>query len=122
MCASFTSPPDVHLFNAHVYAVVRQIPRGRVASYGQVGMWALRRAGMPVEAYRIQAARWTGAAMAGSPEGVPWQRVINARGRISLPGAAGVQQRALLEAEGVEFSAKGVIDLKRFAWTGPGSG
>jgi len=47
---------------------------------------------------------------------VPWQRVVNARGEISLPGASAVRQRKLLESEGVRFGARGRIDLDSFLW------
>lgn len=57
-----------------------------------------------------------GQALAHLPPGskVPWQRVINARGEISLPGADGRRQRELLRAEGIEFGRGGRVDLRRF--------
>jgi methylated-DNA-protein-cysteine methyltransferase related protein len=65
-----------------------------------------------------------GYAMAALPpgSGVPWHRVINSRGEISLaPEGDGYQvQRALLESEGVVFDERGRIDLARFGWAGPG--
>jgi methylated-DNA-protein-cysteine methyltransferase-like protein len=58
--------------------------------------------------------------MAACPEGVPWQRVINAQGKISLrPGGGGQAQRQLLEDEGVQFDERDRIDLKRYQWNGP---
>lgn len=98
-----------------ILRVVRRIPKGRVATYGEVA----RLAGMPGHARQV------GYALAGlsdPPAGaigplsasVPWQRVINARGEISLPGEAGEVQRALLRAEGVKFDARGRVDLTRF--------
>ena len=89
-----------------ICAAVEAIPRGRVASYGQVAMMA----GLPGRA------RLVGRVLSHLPPGtaVPWQRVVNARGEISLADAAGSRQRALLEAEGVEFSASGRISLARF--------
>lgn len=96
---------DAH---ARILATVRRIPRGRVASYGQVA----RLAGMPGHA------RMAGYALHGCPDpSVPWHRVINAQGRISLPEADGQAafQRALLEAEGVRFVG-GRVDLERFGW------
>jgi hypothetical protein len=55
------------------------------------------------------------------PEGqsIPWQRVINSQGKISLPNGAGQRQRALLEAEGVIFDKSGKVDLAEYAWEGP---
>ena len=97
----------------HIYAVVRAIPRGRVATYGQVAELA----DVP------RAARLVGTAMRVSvPElGLPWHRVVGKRSatsaRVSIhdPVGAGIQ-RALLEEEGVEVSAAGGISLARFGW------
>jgi methylated-DNA-protein-cysteine methyltransferase-like protein len=90
-----------------IYRVVRRVPRGRVATYGQIASLA----GIPGRARQV------GYALHALPQdsGVPWFRVVNARGRISLPGGAEVQ-RALLEAEGIRFSPAGLIDLSRFGW------
>jgi methylated-DNA-protein-cysteine methyltransferase-like protein len=93
-----------------VYAVVRRIPKGRVATYGQVA----RLAGLG------QNARLAGYALHALPRHtlVPWHRVINARGKISLSplGGGDVTQRLLLEREGVRFDGRGRVDLKRFGW------
>lgn len=93
-----------------VYRVVRRIPKGRVASYGQVAALA----GMP------RAARQVGYALhaLSIDSDVPWHRVVNAQGRISVRGPAETApfQRARLEAEGVAFATSGSIDLGRFAW------
>jgi methylated-DNA-protein-cysteine methyltransferase-like protein len=96
---------------ARVYEVVKQVPRGKVASYGQIA--EIVGAGCD--------ARMVGYAMAGTPEGndIPWQRIVNREGKISLPGKGGVIQRMRLEAEGIVFDARGRIDLKRFGWRGP---
>ena len=94
-----------------IWRTVRRIPKGRVATYGQVA----RAAGLGGQA------RLVGYAMHALPEGssVPWHRVLNARGRISLPEADGQAelQRALLQAEGVLFR-NGAADLVRFGWRG----
>lgn len=99
-----------------VYRVVRRIPRGRVASYGQIAAIA----GMP------RAARQVGYALHALEAGsaVPWHRVVNARGEIPERGPDGIvsMQRARLEAEGVEISAGGRIDLARFGWRPRGNG
>lgn len=94
-----------------IYLVVRRIPRGRVATYGQIACIL----GMP------RGARTVGWALRALPQGsdVPWQRVVNARGSISFaPGgyAASVQQ-ALLEEEGIVFDG-GRIDLEAYGWAG----
>lgn len=94
----------------HIYRVVRRIPRGRVASYGQVATLA----GLPRQA------RLVGYALHALPDEreVPWQRVINARGQISVRRFGGSEdlQRRLLEEEGVRFDARGRVDLARFRW------
>jgi methylated-DNA-protein-cysteine methyltransferase related protein len=93
-----------------VWAVVRRIPRGRVATYGQVAALA----GLGGQARQV------GYALHALPgEGLaPWHRVVNARGAISLPPGRGadVTQRLRLEREGVRFDARGRIDLDRFRW------
>jgi methylated-DNA-protein-cysteine methyltransferase-like protein len=58
--------------------------------------------------------------MAACPEGVPWQRVINSQGKVSLrPGGGGIDQRQLLESEGITFDERNRVDLVIFAWEGP---
>lgn len=99
-----------------IYAVVRRIPRGRVATYGQIAALA----GMP------RHARQVGYALAHAPDNVelPWQRVVNGQGRVSLrsrPGSDDFQQ-VLLEAEGVEFGLGGRVSLKKYQWTPRASG
>jgi len=94
-----------------IYAVVRRIPRGRVCTYGAVA----RLAGRP------RHARLVGYALHALRDGsrVPWHRVVNAQGRLSLgrriPGGE-IEQRFRLEREGVSFDAGGRIPLRRFAW------
>ena len=107
---TFTSPPNPHAFTALVWDIVRQIPAGKVATYGQIGALIPPPQGMPLKDYDAFRARWVGGAMAACPPDVPWQRVINAQGKISLrPGAE--EQRQLLEAEGVEFDERERVDL-----------
>jgi methylated-DNA-protein-cysteine methyltransferase-like protein len=116
----FTPPPDPTAFNHRVWSVVRQIPAGRVATYGQIARLIPLPAGVDLQSYLAFGPRWVGSAMAGCPDDVPWQRVINAKGEISpRPGAE--QQRRLLEAEGVAFDERGRVDLGRFGWQGSGS-
>lgn len=109
-------PPDPAAFNRQVWDIVRAIPPGRVATYGQVAKLVPLPGGVDPDAYRAFGPRWVGTAMSACPPGVPWQRVLNAKGEISLKGDA---QRRLLEAEGVIFDAKGRVDLKRYGWQGP---
>jgi methylated-DNA-protein-cysteine methyltransferase-like protein len=113
--SSYTSPPDLHVFQARVWEVVQQIPRGKVATYGQIASLIPLSPGMDPRAYLAFGPRWVGGAMAACPEDVPWQRVINARGMISpRPGAE--DQKALLEAEGVKLDERSRIDLKQYRW------
>ena len=90
-----------------IQRTVQRIPRGRVATYGQIA----RVAGLAGQARQV------GYALHALSEdsGVPWHRVINAKGEISLRGLADLQQ-ALLEDEGVEFNRHGRVDLERYAW------
>ena len=112
---SFTSPPDPIIFKHQVWDLVRQVPPGRVATYGQIARLLPPPEGVEEKTYRAFGPRWVGGAMAACPEDVPWQRVINAQGEISLrPGAE--EQRQLLEEEGVVFNERGRVDLKRFGW------
>src|SRR5512143_1963539 len=105
-----TSPPDPTAFNRLVWSVVRSIPAGRVASYGQIARLIPLPEGVDPESYSAFGPRWVGSAMARGPDDVPWQRVLSAKGEISpRPGAE--HQRRLLEAEGVVFDARGRVDL-----------
>jgi methylated-DNA-protein-cysteine methyltransferase-like protein len=92
-----------------IYTIVRKVPAGRVATYGQIAKLA---GGC--------GARQVGYAMAALPDGsdVPWQRVINSKGEISMRsgGEGHNMQRWLLEDEGVEFGLHGRIDLARYGW------
>jgi methylated-DNA-protein-cysteine methyltransferase-like protein len=100
-------------FFEQVYQAVRHIPPGKVATYGQIA----RLLGKP------RAARTVGWALHSLPGGsdVPWQRVVNAKGTISLDarGPGGAIQRVLLEAEGVTFDDQDRIDLQIYGWPGP---
>ena len=92
--------------------MVARIPRGRVATYGQIA----RLASLPGQA------RLVGYALSALPGGsrLPWHRVVNAAGRISPRsgdgGPAAVVQRLRLERERVRFDARGAIPLARFRW------
>ena len=91
-----------------IYIVVRQIPSGEVATYGQIAKLV------------GTTARQVGYAMAALPQenDVPWQRVINSKGEISLriSNDGHNYQRILLEEEGIEFDIKGKVDLNRYGW------
>jgi methylated-DNA-protein-cysteine methyltransferase-like protein len=95
---------------ARIYAVVRRIPKGRVATYGEVAELA----GIPGHARQVGYALHA----LGPGSVVPWQRVINAQGRVSPRSAPGfdLMQRRLLEDEGVVFGPDGRVDLERHRW------
>ena len=100
-------------YRAEVYDLVKNIPRGRVMTYGQIAI-------ILGEGYT---ARTVGYVMHGSEDGVPWQRVINSQGKcstskLSIPIDL---QQTMLEQEGVIFSDKGKCDLNRFQWWPEGS-
>lgn len=113
----YTSPPNQQAYYEQVWNLVRKIPRGKVASYGQIALMLPIPAGVDFETYQAFGPRWVGGAMAACPDDVPWQRVINAQGKISeRPGAE--KQRQLLEEEGIVF-VKDKVDWKKYGWKGP---
>jgi len=119
MAPRFTSPPDKTVFNAAVWSIVRRIPVGRVCPYGKIALLLPPLPGISLRDLETMGPRWVGSAMAGCPEDVPWQRVVNAQGKISLSNPTAQQhQKVLLEAEGIEFDVRGRIDLSRFGWDG----
>lgn len=94
-----------------IYAITRQIPAGRLASYGQIAAIEGR-----------CTARMVGYAMAAAGgRAVPWQRVINSRGTVSerRHGGGTGRQRRLLQSEGVVFDRRGRVDFDQFGWAGP---
>ncbi len=100
-----------------IYAIVRQIPPGKVASYGQIARIAGRCSAQMV-GFALSALATT--RHDNEMEDVPWQRVINSQGRISPHGfgMGGSVQRQLLEEEGIIFDLEGQVDLSRFGWDG----
>ena len=100
--------PSLH---RRIHSVVSRIPRGRVATYGQLA----RLAGVPGQA------RLVGYALSALPEGttIPWHRVVNVKGEISMRTSGSDHdqlQRVILRREGVRFDRLGVISLSAFQW------
>lgn len=95
-------------FLVQIFAVIHQIPHGKVTSYGEIA----KLAGYPGYA------RHVGKALGNLPEGskLPWHRVVNSQGQISLKGEDLQRQRRQLLAEGIEVSNGGRISLKKHKW------
>ncbi|MEN4935298.1 MGMT family protein [Pantoea agglomerans] len=98
--------PDT--FQQRIWQIVAAIPAGRVTTYGDVALLA----GSP------RAARQVGGVLSRLPEGttLPWHRVVNRHGTISLQGDRLLLQRDALEAEGIEVSDDGQLDLEAYRW------
>ena len=99
--------PAPDSFTSRAAELIRSIPKGKVATYGQIaGM-----AGDPRGAREV-------VRVLNTQKNLPWHRVLAASGRITLPGSGGALQRKLLEAEGVRFTADGTITLALYGWHG----
>jgi len=98
--------PDT--FQQRIWQIVAAIPRGCVATYGDIALLA----GSP------RAARQVGGVLSRLPEGttLPWHRVVNRHGSLSLQGDSMLRQRDALEAEGVCVSDQGSLDLEKYRW------
>lgn len=103
-------PSAADLRRERILAVVDSIPRGRVASYGDVA----REAGLPGRA-RLVGRTLRGL---GARSGIAWWRVLGAGGVLRVGGAARSEQARRLRREGVEVSARGRVDLAQFGWMG----
>ncbi|MBD3370195.1 cysteine methyltransferase [Candidatus Fermentibacteria bacterium] len=97
-----------------IHRLVRRIPPGKVTTYGQIaamlGDCTPRQVGYAMHSV-------------GPDDLVPWHRVVNSKGKISVRanGERSPEQRAMLESEGVEFDTEGRIDLEKFCWVVPGN-
>ena len=103
-------------FERRVKGLIKAIPRGRVATYGQIAALAGNYRGARQVVRVLHAS--------SGKDGLPWHRIINSRGRIGLPKGRGFEtQRRLLLAEGVRCDASGRVDLGHFQWepSGPSS-
>jgi methylated-DNA-protein-cysteine methyltransferase-like protein len=102
-----STEPNPDSFTFRAAELIRSIPKGRVATYGQIaGM-----AGNPRGAREV-------VRVLNTQKDLPWHRVLAAGGRITLPGPGGALQRKLLESEGVRFSADGTTPLASYGWQG----
>lgn len=104
-------------FQTQVWHLVRQIPSGKVATYPQISHLLSPPPGITPASYIHFGARWVGTALAKCPDDVPWQRVINAKGKSSLRQRSNLQ-KFLLESEGIAFDQDQRIDLKQCGWDG----
>ena len=100
-------------FYDRVVKFIKSIPAGKVATYGQIADYAGNRRAAREVAYILHSS--------SEKEGLPWQRVINSKGMISLPkgSASADSQKALLDMEGVEFDERERVDFEQYAWDGP---
>jgi len=116
-------PPNPDVFNPTVWLIAAQVPLGSVTTFGQIASMFKYPADFDAEEFSRFAPYWVGQAMnmARIEDDLPWQRVINGQGKISLPseskGAA--IQRERLEQEGIEFDSRDRVDLQRYGWDGP---
>ncbi|EKS7765332.1 MGMT family protein [Edwardsiella piscicida] len=103
-----TSPPAQDDFRQRVLLCIAAIPVGRVATYGQIAAMA----------GHSRAARRVGAILRALPAGsaLPWHRVVNRLGTLSLVGEGFTRQRSALQAEGIDVNADGRLDLARLRW------
>ena len=117
--------PDPMPFYKVVWEIVRQIPAGAVATYGQIAAMIPSPEGVEPDDYARLGARWVGDAMNAvsgvDDPAIPWHRVINSKGGISLPenSKSAALQRARLRAENVLLGSSERVDLAEFGWTGP---
>lgn len=99
---------EIDTFQQRVFQIVAAIPYGKIATYGDVALMA----GSP------RASRQVGGVLRRLPKGskLPWHRVINRKGEISLIGDDHQRQKSALQTEGVIFNKQGKIDLAVFRW------
>jgi methylated-DNA-protein-cysteine methyltransferase-like protein len=117
--SQLTSPPNPQAFNAQVWEILRKIPYGKVASYGQIAKMLPLPAGVDGETFTEFGALWVSGAVANSPDDLPWHRVVNSKGEISeRNGLEAKRHTLLLEDEGVVFGVRGRIDMKKYGWSG----
>ncbi|MBN1232785.1 MAG: MGMT family protein [Candidatus Coatesbacteria bacterium] len=97
------------IFTEKVIKLIKQIPSGKVATYGQISFLAGDDSSGARQVARILHS-------CTEKENLPWHRIINSKGCISLKGEAYKLQREMLESEGIVFDESGQVDFKRFLW------
>jgi methylated-DNA-protein-cysteine methyltransferase related protein len=96
-------------FSERVREIIKSIPKGKVASYGQIAAYAGNPLGAKQVAYVLHAS--------SKKDKLPWQRVINGKGKISLPVGGGYEtQKRLLIREGLKFDSDDIIDFEKYQW------
>ncbi len=114
--------PDPITYYRIVWEIVRQIPAGKVATYGQIATMIPTPGGVDTGDYEKLAPRWVGDAMNAvsrvDDPNIPWHRVINSKGEISLPpdSVSAALQRARLRIEGALADDSEIVELDRFLW------
>lgn len=99
----------VSVFSQKAIKIMKRIPQGKVCTYGQIATLAGNNRGAR-QVVRLLNSSW-------KKEKIPWHRIVNSKGTISLRSGDGYEyQKALLEVEGVKFDAKDKIDFKQFLW------
>ena len=111
---TYKLPKNRQVYFEKVWALVRQIPAGKVATYGQLAQMIPSISDMSPEDYKAFSPRWVGDAMAICPDDVPWHRVTNSQGKISRKAGA-YEQQSLLQKEGLVFTSD-KLDLKQYQW------
>ncbi len=102
-------PIKVHSFTQRVKDIIKKIPWGKVATYGQIATCAGNPRATRVVVWILNSS--------SQKDKLPWHRVINSKGQISLkPGQGYEIQKMLLQKEGVEFSKNDIVDIKRYLW------
>ncbi len=124
-------PPNPDVFNPLVWRIVRQVPHGVVSTYGQIASMIPTPENIDAEVFARLGPQWVGQALNavsfrdidGQPmsPGVPWWRIINSKGGISMPegSSAATEQRRRLVAEDVTFGPTGRVALAVYGWEGP---
>ncbi len=113
------SLPNPQAFYTQVWNIIARIPRGKVASYGQIAKMLHPPAGVDEATFAEFGALWVSNAVAASPSEVPWQRVVNSKGEITeRDGLEAKRHKLMLEDEGVPFNPRGRIDMRKYGWNG----